>query len=404
MSFFAPPPPPKSKLGNYRKFCTLAGVHVSPIILGGMSIGDKWGDYGMGAMNKEDSFKLLDAYYDLGGNFIDTANFYQEGSSEQFIGEWAEAKGIREQLFIATKYSANPRARDPSVEQKVLYGGTNAKSMHNSLTQSLKNLRTDYIDLFYVHWWDYDTTIEELMQALHCTCHCSQSSLPRTCISQVLSLSHKLTYHFPSVEQGISDAPAWVVAQANQYARDHALTPFCVYQGLWNVLDRSIERDIIPMARQWGMALAPWSVLAAGKIRTDEEEERRIKSGEQGRQVFGPWLRNDKEKAVCKVLEKIAGEIGAKSISSIAIAYVMHKARFVFPIIGGRKVDHLVANLEALDLSLSDEHIKEIEAAVPFDPGFPHNMIGDGTAHVGLHKQSGHLEFWPLPAPITGKK
>ncbi|KAF5336465.1 hypothetical protein D9611_006464 [Ephemerocybe angulata] len=335
----------------------------------------------MGAMNKEDSFKLLDAYYDLGGNFIDTANFYQEGSSEQFIGEWAEAKGIREQLFIATKYSANPKARDPSVEQKVLYGGTNVKSMHNSLTQSLKNLRTDYIDLFYVHWWDYDTAIEELMQALH-----------------ALVTARKVLY------LGISDAPAWVVAQANQYARDHALTPFCVYQGLWNVLDRSIERDIIPMARQWGMALAPWSVLAAGKIRTDEEEERRIKSGEQGRQVFGPWLRNDKEKAVCKVLEKIAGEIGAKSISSIAIAYVMHKARFVFPIIGGRKVEHLVANLEALDLSLTDEHIKEIEAAVPFDPGFPHNMIGDGTAHVGLHKQSGHLEFWPLPAPITGKK
>ena len=117
--------------------------------------------------------------------------------------------------------------------------------------------------------------------------------------------------------QGVSDTPAWVVSQANQYARDHALTPFVIYQGKWNVMDRSFEREIIPMARSNGLALAPWSVLASGKIRTDEEEEKRRQTGEKGRVIFDPnWERNEKEKAVCKALEKVGAEIGAKHITS----------------------------------------------------------------------------------------
>ncbi|KAF6744469.1 NADP-dependent oxidoreductase domain-containing protein [Ephemerocybe angulata] len=377
MSVFAPPPPPKSKLGHYRKFSTMAGVHVSPIILGGMSIGDKWEEHGMGSMNKEDSFKLLDAYFDLGGNHIDTANLYLLANERR-----REVSEINFSLLPSpdiSKYSGNPKNLDDSVAQKVFYGGNSAKSMHISLEASLKNLRTTYIDLFYVHWWDYDTSIPEVMQTLHS-----------------FVTSHKVLY------LGISDAPAWVVSAANQYARDHGLTPFCVYQGLWNVVERSFERDIIPMARYEGMALAPWSVLAEGKIRTDAEEESRIKANEVGRTAFSSdWLRNDTEKNVCKVLEKIAQDIGAKSIRAVAIAYVMHKTQFVFPIIGGRKVEHLVSNLEALDISLTDEHLKAIESAVPFNPGFPHYMIGDGVKQSHLHATSGHLERWPIAKPIT---
>ncbi|KAF5340694.1 hypothetical protein D9611_007410 [Ephemerocybe angulata] len=378
---FDPPAAPKSKLGHYRKLSTTAGVHVSPIALGGMSIGDQWDQYGLGSMNKEDSFRLLDAYFDLGGNFIDTANFYQNESSEKFIGEWAESKGIRDQLFIATKYSGNPKARDDSVAQKVLYGGTNIKSLHVSVQNSLKYLRTSYIDLLYVHYWDYDTSIPELMHALH-----------------AFVTSHQVLY------LGISDTPAWVVSTANQYARDHALTPFSVYQGLWNVTDRSFERDIIPMARYEGMALAPWSVLAEGKIRTDAEEEARIKNNEVGRTTFSSWLRNDEQKAVCKVLETVAKEVGAKSIRSVAIAYVFHKAQYVFPIIGGRKIEHLVSNLEALDISLTDAHLQAIEGAVAFNPGFPHSMIGNGASNSYFHSVSGKLEFWPLAKPLTPQK
>lgn len=120
------------------------------------------------------------------------------------------------------------------------------------------------------------------------------------------------------------------------------------------------------------MALAPWGVLAAGKIRTDAEEESRRQSGEKGRTMYNPnWERNDSEKAVSAALEKVAGEIGAKSITAVAIAYLLHKTPYVFPIIGGRKIEHLLQNIEALELSLSDEHMTYLESIVPFDPGFP---------------------------------
>ncbi|KAF9064038.1 NADP-dependent oxidoreductase domain-containing protein [Rhodocollybia butyracea] len=166
---------------------------------------------------------------------------------------------------------------------------------------------------------------------------------------------------------GISDTPAWVVAQANQYAKDHGKTPFVVYQGKWNIMDRSFERDIIPMARSLGLALAPWSVLAAGKLRTDEEEKRRKETGEKGRMMHGSdWERTEAEVKVSHALEKVAKEIGAKSISAVAIAYVMQNTPYV---------QNLKANMEALDISLTEAHIKELESVVPFDVGFPTTFV-----------------------------
>jgi aryl-alcohol dehydrogenase-like predicted oxidoreductase len=378
MSLFAQAPPPKTGLGRYRVLSPLAGVRVSPVQLGAASIGDKWDAIGMGSMDKESSFKLLDAYFDNGGNFIDTACNYQDESSEMFIGEWAEKRGIRDQLFIATKYTTNYKSRDPNVQQKVLYVGNNAKTMYMSVEASLKKLRTKYIDLLYMHWWDWDTGVEEVMKSLH-----------------NLVLQGKVLY------LGVSDTPAWVVSKANQYARDHALTPFVIYQGAWNVMERSFERDIIPMARSEGLALAPWNVLAEGKIRTDEEEERRRQTGENGRTVFSPnWERNEKEKTVCKALEKVAAEVGAKHITSVAIAYLMQKTTYVFPIMGGRKVEHLLANIEALEIALSDEQIKYLESVVDFDPGFPSGFIGDGTKPNTFLQASAPLAPLPLAKPI----
>ncbi|KAF8207970.1 NADP-dependent oxidoreductase domain-containing protein [Mycena galopus ATCC 62051] len=359
MSFFAPPPAPPSKLGVYRKLSSLAGIHVSPLQLGAMSIGDKWDAIGMGEMNKESSFKLLDAYFDNGGNFIDTANNYQDESSESFVGEWAEKRGIRDQLVIATKYTTNFKARDGAIAQKVNYTGNNVKSMHLSVEASLKKLRTTYIDILYVHWWDWETGVEEVMNGLH-----------------NLVVQGKVLY------LGVSDTPAWVVSEANRYARDHGKTPFVIYQGKWNVLDRSFEREIIPMARAHGLALAPWNVVGSGKFRTDAEEEHRRATGERG------------------PLEKVAGEVGTKSITAVAIAYVMAKVPYCFPILGGRKVEHLMSNLEALDISLSSEQIAYLESVVPFDPGFPVDMIGDGTKTSRLLGRATHLAKQPLLEPI----
>ncbi|KAJ3893083.1 NADP-dependent oxidoreductase domain-containing protein [Lentinula edodes] len=359
MSLFQPAPPPPTKLGVLRVLSPNAGVHVSPICLGGMSIGDKWSDL-FGSMDKDSSFKLLDAYYDMGGNFIDTANNYQDESSEQFLGEWMEKRGIRDQIVLATKYTTNFKRGNESIAQKANYTGNNVKSMHISVEASLKKLRTSYIDLLYVHWWDYDTSVKEVMDGLHS-----------------LVMQGKVLY------LGISDTPAWIVSQANEYARSNGKTPFVVYQGLWNILDRSFERDIIPMARSLGLALAPWGVLGQGKLRTDAEEQRRKESGENGRTdaILGPsWQRNEAETKVSRALEKVAGELGLGSnIGAVAIAYVLQKTPYVFPIIGGRKIEHLQENIKALGISLSVEQVQFLESIVPFDPGFPHNLLGDGS-------------------------
>ncbi|PAV17266.1 Aldo keto reductase [Pyrrhoderma noxium] len=378
-----PFPPPATPLGVYRVLSPNAGIRVSPLQLGAMSIGDKWEKLGMGAMNKESSFKLLDTYYEAGGNFIDTANNYQDGSSEEFIGEWMESRGIRDQIVIATKYTTNCKRGDAGVSIQTNYTGNNAKSLAISVESSLKKLRTSYVDILYVHWWDFVTSIEEVMDHLH-----------------KLVLSGKVLY------LGASDMPAWVVSQANQYARDHGKSRFVIYQGAWNVMARSFERDIIPMARNHGMALAPWNVLAGGRLRSDDEEERRRQTGEKGRMISNDrWERTEDERKMSLVLESIAKDIGSSigkevSLTAVAIAYVMQKTTHVFPIVGGRKPEQLVANIEALEIALTDGQISRVEDVLPFDPGFPSTMIGDGTYPNKMMVASGNEARWPRPQPI----
>ncbi|KAK1220181.1 putative aryl-alcohol dehydrogenase aad14 [Marasmius sp. AFHP31] len=158
------------------------------------------------------------------------------------------------------------------------------------------------------------------------------------------------------------------------------------------------------MARSFGMALAPWSVLGGGKLRTDAEEERRKQSGEGGRTVLGDWQRTPDEVTMSHALEKVAKEVGAKNITSVAIAYVMQKTTHVFPIIGGRKVEHLVQNLEALDITLTSDQVKFLEGQIPFDIGFPMSIFGDGTEVSFMLKMGGHLQRIPysqaLSAPV----
>ncbi|TDL16831.1 Aldo/keto reductase [Rickenella mellea] len=382
MSLWKPAPPPATPLGRYRVLSPLAGIRVSPLQLGAMSIGDKWEKFGLGAMNKETSFKLLDAFYDAGGNFIDTANNYQDESSEEFIGEWAEKRGIRDQLVIATKYTTDFKRGNDSVAQKVNYTGNNKKSLHISLEASLKKLRTSYIDILYVHWWDYSTPVEEVMDSLH---HVVAQG-------KVLYL-------------GISDSPAWVVAKANQYARDHAKTPFVIYQGAWNVIERSFEREILPMARNEGLALAPWNVLAGGKLRSDAEDQRRRETGEKGRVFSNPnWERNEDETKMSRALEEVAKQVGTEHVSAVAIAYLLQKTPYVFPIIGGRKVEHMLANIEALTITLTPEQIKFIEGVLPFDPGFPVRGFGDGTSDNKLLMATAKIDRVPLVQPIRPSK
>ncbi|KAK7438468.1 putative aryl-alcohol dehydrogenase aad14 [Stygiomarasmius scandens] len=379
---FTPHPPPSTPLGVHRVLSTRAGIRVSPFCLGAMSIGDKWKF--LGSMSKEDSFKLLDAFFEKGGNFIDTANNYQDETSEEFLGEWMELRKNRDQIVLATKYTTCFKVMDPEIKQTDNYVGNNTKSMTISVKHSLKKLRTDYIDILYVHWWDFDTSIEEVMDSLH-----------------NLVVSGKVLY------LGVSDTPAWIVSQANQYARAYGKTPFIVYQGKWSIMERSFERDIIPMARANGLALAPWGVVGRGRFITDAQEAHREESGENGRTMYGAnWKRTPEEVKISHALEKVAKEVGAGSLTSgwvyaVAIAYVMHKATYVFPIVGGRKIEQLEQNIEGLTISLTPEQIKFLEDEAPtFDLGFPTTSIGDETHPNYLLQAGSYFQRMPLPKPL----
>ena len=200
---------------------------------------------------------MLDAYCDAGGNFIDTSNNYQDEQSEKWIGEWMKERGNRDLIVLATKFTTPYRSYEMGKGKTVNYSGNHKRSMHMSVRDSLKKLQTEWIDILYLHWWDHTTSIEEIMDSLH-----------------ILVEQGKVLY------LGISDSPAWVVSAANTYARAHAKTPFSIYQGRWNVLSRDMEREIIPMARHFGMALAPWDVLGGGKFQSKKALEERKKNNE----------------------------------------------------------------------------------------------------------------------------
>jgi len=369
---FAPPPAPKTALGRHRILSPTAGVRVSPLCLGAMNFGDAWKSV-MGECDQKTSEEILDYFYDNGGNFIDTANSYQHEESEIWIGEWMKKRDIRDQIILATKYTTPYRTGNGATEIISNTGGNGTKSMNTSVNQSLKKLQTDYIDILYVHWWDMSTSIPEVMQSLNS-----------------LVVSGKVLY------LGVSDTPAWVVSKANEYARSHGFRQFSIYQGRWSAEHRDFERDIIPMCQEEGMGFAPWGTLGGGNFKTDEQ--RKNKDGRN----MAPATENAVK--VSKVLEKIAERKGTL-ITSVALAYVMAKVPYVFPIVGGRKVEHLKGNVEALELRLEKSDIQEIEGAIPFDIGFPMTMMGNGVREDNfLMNMGGHFEYVEGPRSLSGPK
>jgi aryl-alcohol dehydrogenase-like predicted oxidoreductase len=377
---FKPAPAPPTELGRMRVLSKNAGIRVSPLQLGAMSIGEAWSSV-MGSMDKDASFKLLDAFAEFGGNFIDTANNYQNEESEQWIGDWMKARNNRDQMVIATKFTTAYKNYAVGPGKAVNYCGNHKRSLFMSLRDSLAKLQTDFIDILYVHWWDWTTSIEELMDSLH-----------------ILVQQGKVLY------LGISDSPAWVVSAANYYAQAHGKTPFAIYQGRWNVLARDFERDIIPMARHFGMALAPWDVMGGGKFQSKKELERRKQNQEGLRSFFGDGGQTEEQVKMSAALEEVANEHGTESVTAIALAYVMSKAPNVFPMVGGRKVEHLKANIESLKIKLTDQQIQKLESVKAFDLGFPGAFIGEDphiTGEAGpLLSSSAQFDFVRAEKPI----
>ncbi|KAL1693287.1 NADP-dependent oxidoreductase domain-containing protein [Schizophyllum commune] len=341
------PTNPPSPLGVYRVLSPNAGLRISPLQLGGMIVRDKTSGESPPLLNQQEAFDALDAFYKLGGNVVDTANLPGSEFTEEIVGEWMEARGNRDEMVVSTKYTGNLKS---------------GQQANLSIDSSLKRLRTHYIDILYVHWWDYRTSIREVVDHLH-----------------ALVVSGKVLY------LAVADTPAWVVSAANEYARMANKTPFCMYQGGWNVLDRAFERDIIPMARQYGMAVAPWNVFANGIIRNEFD-----------------LSKDDEDTEVLKALRKVADELHVTSIRSVAIAYLMQKTAYAFPTVSGLDVDAFTEYISALEISLTEQHFKLIENAKEFDPGFPHSTIGDGDRNNGLLADIsfGAEDRWPVQKPI----
>ncbi|MGH7576724.1 MAG: aldo/keto reductase [Longimicrobiales bacterium] len=334
-----------TRLDSYR-LLGRSGLRVSPLCLGAMTFGSDWG-WGAGA---DESRRIFDAYVDRGGNFIDTANQYTNGTSEQLLGEFAEGK--RERLVIATKYTLTTRAGDPNS------GGNHRKSMVRSVEQSLTRLKTDRIDLLYLHAWDDTTPVEEILRGM-----------------DDLVRSGKVLY------VGISDTPAWQVARMQAIADLRGWSPLIALQIEYNLIERTVERDLIPMARELGLGVIPWSPLASGVL-TGKYSRADLPSGDASADPAGTRKNvaasnaslTERGLAIAEAVGDVAREVG-KSPAQVALAWTLLNPAVVSPIVGARTAAQLEENLHALDVSLSDEQRAHLDAVSAIELGFPHDFL-----------------------------
>lgn len=326
-----------------------SGLRVSELALGTMTFGEDWG---WGA-SKEESKKVFDAYINAGGNFIDTANHYTNGTSENFLGDFIASD--RHHYVLATKYSLNSRPDDPN------RGGNHRKSMIQGIEGSLKRLKTDYIDLYWVHAWDPMTPTEEVMRAL-----------------DDLVSSRKVLYI------GVSDTPAWVVSKANTLADLRGWSSFVGLQVQYSLIKRTIERDLLPMAKSFDIAATVWGILGSGVL-TGKYKKDKVKP--VGTRLTGnPWgdvMLVERNYNIAESLAQVAKEAG-HTPSQTAIAWILHQKNrgVIIPIICARTSKQLEDNLGSLEVKLSDEHLKKLDKASKIQRGFPHDFMENGKQFI----------------------
>ncbi len=301
------------------------GLRISELLLGTMAYGDP-----DGGLTTADARRVLDRYAEAGGNVVDTANFYGDGHSERVVGELLH--GRRDRFVLATKYTVTGDPTDPNA------AGNHRKNLLSSLEKSLRRLRTDYLDLYWVHLWDRHTPVAETMRALDDAVRAG-----------------KVRY------VGISDAPAWIVAQANTLADWRGWTPFAALQVPYSLLKRDIERELLPMAEAFGLTVAAWGPLGHGAL-----------AGGQG--APGGPLPDEPNPAVVEMVREVAAELGV-SPARVALAWTMARSRAVHPLTGPRTVEQLEEALAALDLALPAEAVDRLEAATGFSVGFPGDFL-----------------------------
>lgn len=323
---------------NYRLLGN-SGLRVSEAALGAMTFGEDWG-WGTA---KDEARKVYDAFREAGGNFIDTANLYTNGSSETFLGEFM--LGHRQSIVLATKYSnANPGTDSNAA-------GNQRKSMMQAVEASLKRLRTDYIDLYWVHIWDQMTPVEEVMRGL-----------------DDLVRQGKVLY------VGISDAPAWWIAQANTLAQLRGWSPFVGLQIEYSLIERTVERELVPMAKALNIGVTAWSPLAGGVLTGKYHGKGSSEPGRMSNDMMKQFLPEERRAERIVAAVKSVSEETGRSQAQVALAWLRTRAVPVIPIIGARKLTQLQDNLTSFALTLSADQIKRLDDASRIEPGFPYNL------------------------------
>ncbi|WP_328496595.1 aldo/keto reductase [Streptomyces sp. NBC_00414] len=326
-----------------------SGLRVSPLALGTATFGTEWG---WGA-ERDEARKLFDLYVERGGNFIDTANTYTDGSSERLLGEFT--RDNRESLVLATKYTTLRRPGDPNS------GGSHRKSLFASVEASLRQLNTDYIDLLYLHVWDFTTPVEEILRGM-----------------DDLVRQGKILY------VAISNAPAWQVSRMQTIADLRGWSPLVALQIEYNLIERTGERDLIPMAREMGLAVIPYSPLAGGVLtgkygRDDLTAPNGASDGASGdgtRKNFNLALGTLTERnlAVADVVREVAAELG-RTPAQVALAWTLRNPGVTAPVIGARTPAQLEGNLGALEVDLTAAQLARLDEAGAVGLGFPHDML-----------------------------
>lgn len=321
-----------------------SGLRVSEICLGTMSFGTAWG---FGA-DEPTSHQILDLFAEAGGNFIDTANKYHGGETEEILGSWfADRPGRRDRSVLATKYTLSMNHQDPNAS------GSHRKSLHHAIEASLRRLGTDYIDLLWVHAWDDYTPFEETMRALDDLVH-----------------SGKVLYI------GVSDTPAWVVSASNVMAELRGWTSYVGLQIEYSLLQRTPERDLLPMAERFGLSILAWAPLAGGvltgKYTRDPKKGSTDSLRKQGNVSRGRTSEHALE--IARMVDTIADELGVTS-TQVAAAWVSHQGYRFIPIVGARKLEQLQDSLGASAVKLDAGQLERLAEVSKVRLGFPHDFL-----------------------------
>lgn len=318
-----------------------SGLRVSPFALGAMTFGE---DPGAAGTTVEESERILAAYLDRGGNFIDTANFYTNGHSERILGDFfARSPGRRERVVLASKFFGNLFPGDPNG------GGAGRSSIIAQLHETLRRMQTDYLDVYWLHNWDRHTPIEETMRTL--------DDLVRAGTIRYI---------------GFSNTPAWVTAQAQTMALLRGWTPLIALQVEYSLLARTVEGELAPLALDQGMALVPWSPLKNGFLSGKYRRGADVVDSARAAYVGGP---SEDQYTVIETVADIADELET-SPAAVALAWLRARTGTVVPIIGARRLTHLESNLAGLEIELRADHLKRLDEVSAPTLNYPADLNG----------------------------